>query len=64
MSEKLEKINKNNIRENNKRVDHNYKFGDKFILTHNDEYKYEMPYYGPTYDTTVLDQWYVHIALC
>ena len=31
------------ISENNKIVDHDYKVGDKFILTNNAEYKYETP---------------------
>ena len=25
-------INKDNIRENNRRLDHDYKFGDKFVI--------------------------------
>ena len=39
-------INKDNIRENNKRVDHDYKFGDKVMLDNNAAYKYETPYKG------------------
>ena len=39
--------NKDNIRENDKRVDHNYKVRDKVMLINNYAYKYEMPYYGP-----------------
>ena len=33
--QKQMQINKDNIRENNKGVDHNYKVGDKFMLTNN-----------------------------
>ena len=40
-------INKDNIRKNNKRVDHYYKVGDKAMLTNNAAYKYETPYKGP-----------------
>ena len=36
--QKQTQINKYNIRENNKRVDHDYKVGDKFIITNNDAY--------------------------
>ena len=39
-------INKDNIRENNKRVDHDYKIGDKVMLDNHVEYKYEIPYKG------------------
>ena len=42
------KINNDNIDGNNKRVDHNYKVGDKFMLTNNATYKYEMPCNGPS----------------
>ena len=41
------KINKDNIREINKQVDHAYKVGYKVMLTNNAAYKYEIPYYGP-----------------
>ena len=40
-------INKDNIRENDKRADHNYKVRDKFKLTNNTAYKYEMSYNAP-----------------
>ena len=40
-------INKNNIRKNRKRIDHNYKVGNKFMLTNNYAYKYETPYNVP-----------------
>ena len=35
--EKKAQINKDNIHKNNKRVDHNYKVGDKFILNNRNE---------------------------
>ena len=37
-------INKDNIRKNDKRVDHDYKFGDKYMSTNNATCKYETPY--------------------
>ena len=40
-------INKDNIRENNKIVDHDYKFRYKILITNNAAYKYETPYNGP-----------------
>ena len=40
-------INKDNIRKNRKRVDHNYKVGDKVMLDNHATYKYETPYNGP-----------------
>ena len=40
-------INKDKIRKNNKRVDHDYKFGDKVILNNHAAYKYEKPYKDP-----------------
>ena len=40
-------INKYNIHKNNKRVDHEYKVRDKFILDNHAAYKYETPYKGP-----------------
>ena len=39
--------NKDNICQNNKRVDHDYKVGDKVVLTNNSAYKYETTYNGP-----------------
>ena len=44
-------INKDNICKNSKRVDHDYTVGDKFMLTHNDDFKYKIPYKG-TFDIT------------
>ena len=41
------KINKDNIRENNKRVDYNYKVGDKVMINNHAAYKYEIPHKGP-----------------
>ena len=40
-------INKDNIRENNKRVNYNYKVGDKVMINNHATYKYEMPHKGP-----------------
>ena len=40
-------INKDNIRKNNKGVDHDYKVRDKVVLDIYAEYKYETPYKGP-----------------
>ena len=40
-------INKDNIRKNNKTVNHNYKVGDKAMITDNASYKYETPYKEP-----------------
>ena len=45
--QKQTQINKDNIRENINRVDHDYKFGHNFILTNHTAYKYETPYKGP-----------------
>ena len=36
-------INKDNIRENRKKVDHDYKVGDKLMLNDVAAYKYETP---------------------
>ena len=41
------KINKENIQENIKRVDHDYKVKDKVMLDNNDAFKYDTPYKGP-----------------
>ena len=46
-SKKEMRINKDNIRENNKIVDHDYKFRYKILITNNAAYKYETPYNGP-----------------
>ena len=40
-------INKDNIRENNKRLNHDYKVGDTVIINNHAAYKYETPYKGP-----------------
>ena len=37
-------INKDNISEYNKRVDHDYKAGDKVVIGNHDTHKYETPY--------------------
>ena len=39
-------IDKDNIRKNINRVDHDYKVRDKVMLTNNTAYKYETPYNG------------------
>ena len=39
--QKQTQINKDNIRKNNKRVDHEYKVGDKIMLNNHAAYKYE-----------------------
>ena len=41
------KINKENIQENIKRFDHDYKVKDKVMLDNNDAFKYDTPYKGP-----------------
>ena len=41
------KVNKNNIHENIKRGDHDYKVGDKIVLDNNASFGYETPYKGP-----------------
>ena len=40
-------INEDNICENIKHVDYDYKVVDKVILNNNATYKYEAPYKGP-----------------
>ena len=40
-------INKENIHKNIKRVDHDYKVGDKFMLNNTTAYKYKTPFKGP-----------------
>ena len=40
-------INKDNIRENNKTVDHDYKVGYKVVLDNQSTQKYETTYKGP-----------------
>ena len=40
-------INNDNIRKNNKIVDHDYNVVDKFIIDNNSACKYEIPYKGP-----------------
>ena len=47
LQRKRVQINKYNICENRKRVDHDYKFVDKFMLNDNSDFKYEIPYRGP-----------------
>ena len=48
---KQTQINKDNIRENSKIVEHGYKVGDKVIIVDNFEYNYETPYKGPLLKT-------------
>ena len=45
--QKQTQINKDNIRENIKRVDQDYKVRDKIMLNNHSAYKYENPYKGP-----------------
>ena len=45
--EKQAQINKDNIRENIHRVDHDYKVRDNNMLNKDTTYKYETPYTGP-----------------
>ena len=40
-------IQKNNSRENSKRIPHEYHAGDKVMLHLGTEYKHEQPYHGP-----------------
>ena len=44
---KQELINKNNQRENSKRIPHEYRVGDKVLLKRGTENKMEAPYKGP-----------------
>ena len=44
---KQTQINIDNTCENKHRVDHDYKVGDKVILTNHTAHKYETPYKGP-----------------
>ena len=44
---KKTQTNKYDIQKNNKRVDHDYKVGDKVMLVNNDAHKYKTPYKGP-----------------
>ena len=44
---KQQVIQKNNSRENSKRIPHVYHAGDKVMLHLGTEYKHEQPYYGP-----------------
>ena len=52
-------MNEDNIRENNKRVDHKYKVGDKVMLTNNYAFKYKTPYKGPF----VINQCWANVAV-
>ena len=44
-------VNKDTIRKNRHRVDHNYKVIDNAIITKHTAYKYETPYTGPFFIT-------------
>ena len=44
---KQQLINKNNMRENSKRIPHKYQIGDKVLIKKGTENKYETPYEGP-----------------
>ena len=56
-------INKDNIRENGKILDHEYKVGDKFMFKNNAAFKYDIEYKGLFYiilcftNDTVKLQW-------
>ena len=47
LQQKQAQINKDNIRENRNQIYHEYKVGDKFMLTKHNAYKHETPYTGP-----------------
>ena len=60
-SNKENLINKNNARENSKRIPHTYKEGDKVLLARGEEFKYEAPYEGPHEVLTQYDNGTVRI---
>ena len=47
-----------NIRKHTKIVDHDYKSGDKIMITNNSAFKYENLYNRPFERTQCLDQWH------
>ena len=47
LQQKQDKINKDKIRKNRHRVDHNYKVGDNVMLSKHTEYKYKTTYTSP-----------------
>jgi hypothetical protein len=47
LNRKQNLINKNNLRENAKRIDYVYKIGESVLLKRGPENKYEAPYSGP-----------------
>ena len=51
--QKQTQINKDTIRENNEIVDHDHKFGDKFMLTNNTAYKCETLYNNTFFITQI-----------
>ena len=56
-------MNKDNIHKDNDRFYHDYKVGDKSMLTDNAAYKNQTPYKGTFFDNTVLDRWHIYIAV-
>jgi len=56
-------INKNNQRENSKRVEHHYQEGDKVLLRRGTENKQEQPYTGPHTILTVADNGTVRLKV-
>ena len=56
-------MNKDNIQNNNKLVEHGYKVGDKVMLNNNAAYKYETSYNMPICDIEVFYQWHGHITV-
>ena len=60
---KQELINKNNKRENSKRVEHEYKLGDLVLLRRGTENKYERPYNGPYEILKVYDNGTVRLKV-
>ena len=57
--QKKAQINKDNIRENRNRVDHDYKVVDKVVLNNNSAYKYETPFKGPF----VITQCFINVTV-
>jgi hypothetical protein len=61
--QKQQRINKNNERENQKRLPHVYSVGDKVLLHRGTEYKYEIPYEGPYAVLAVNDNGTVRLQM-
>ena len=56
-------IDKNNQRENQKRIPHNYQLGDKVLLKRGTENKYEAPYKGPYHILKINDNGTVRLKV-